>query len=316
MKKYTIDELKSICCTDRATFRDIINAAKARRQTLIETFEETRNATPDETVTALIEKLGHTEAREAICELIAQTSEHDGRISWQSREYGDDTALPVEWLRDSYMPIDCIHPAHRDQIALAAIEQLPTWEQAKAADIAAAVAGVEIDEAMEEIIVAEVQEELDTIAAEQEARRAELADVPEWVHDPDQYNGRYDYREAVTACALSAIIDDGYITKDGHTVDDLTREELENRVHDDLWIDDAVTGNASGSFYCSAWRAESAIAHNWELIGVMSQDWDLQDVVKRGAECIDVMLRCYLLSGCISDALDRLEAENLISYGD
>lgn len=316
MKKYTIDELKSICCTDRAAFRDIINAAKARRQTLIETFEETRNEGAAQTVAALIEKLGHAEARAAVCELIAQTSEHDGRISWQSREYGDDTALPVEWLRDSYMPIDCIHPAHRDQIARAALEALPTWEQAEAADIAAAVAGFDIEEAMEEIIVAEVQEELDTIAAELEARRAELADVPEWVPDPDQWNGRYDYREAVTACALSAIIAE-YLPR-GVAEYDGSREELEERLNDELWTDDAVTGNGSGSFYCSAWRAETALRGNWDLLADALREFGRNgvDVLEEGAEAMDVTLRCYLLAECIAAALDRLEAEDLIRYGE
>lgn len=155
-------------------------------------------------------------------------------------------------------------------------------------------------------------------AAEQEARRAELADIPEWVHDPDQWDGRYDYREAVTACAMSAIIDDGYITKEGRVVDDLTREELEERLSNELWTSDSVTGNGSGSFFFSSWRAETALRGNWGLLAEALRGFgqDGVDVLEEGAEAMDVTLRCYLLSECITAALDRLEAEDLITYGD
>lgn len=298
MKKYTIDELKAICCTDRAAFRDIINAAKARRMTLVETVEENRTEGPAQTVAALIERLGHAGALAAISEMIAQTNERDGRISQRARELGTLSAMPAEWLRDSYMPLDCIHPAHRDQIARAALDaHLTSWELAEAADI----------------------------AAEAEARRAELADVPEWVHDPGRLNGRYDYHEAIAACVLSSLIDDGYITKGGRVVDDLTREELEERLNDELWIDDAVTGNGSGSFFVSSWRAETALRGNCGLLAEVLREFGQDgvdvleegaDVLEEGAEAMDVTIRCFLLSGCIAAALDRLEAEGLISYGD
>jgi len=88
--------------------------------------------------------------------------------------------------------------------------------------------------------------------------------------------------------------------------DDL--EELEQYLNDTLWIEDSVTGNASGSYYCNAWEAEEAIAHNWDLLAEALEAFgqDGTDVLKNGAEAMDVTIRCYVLGYAISDALDDI----------
>ena len=43
-------------------------------------------------------------------------------------------------------------------------------------------------------------------------------------------------------------------------------DSLEEKLNDDLWIEDSVTGNASGSYYCNSYKAEESIAHNWDLL--------------------------------------------------
>ena len=71
------------------------------------------------------------------------------------------------------------------------------------------------------------------------------------------------------------------------------RDGLEEKLNDDLWTVDSVTGNASGSYTFNTYKAEEYICHNLDLL----------------AEACDVTIRCYLLSGAISDVLDELEDE-------
>lgn len=115
----------------------------------------------------------------------------------------------------------------------------------------------------------------------------------------------YNYLEAVTADVLE------YIKNDVNLSDYDSREELEEALNDKLWTVDSVTGNASGSYYCNAWRAEEALSHNWDLLAealeVFGQDGT--DILKQGAEAMDVTIRCYLLGQAIAEALDELEEE-------
>ena len=116
---------------------------------------------------------------------------------------------------------------------------------------------------------------------------------------------RYNYREAITADVLEYI-------RENIDLEEWRgkRDELGEQLNDDLWIADSVTGNASGSYYCNAWRAEEAIAHNWDLLTeAMMELCDGVDILEKGAEWCDATIRCYLLNSCISDALDELEDE-------
>lgn len=89
------------------------------------------------------------------------------------------------------------------------------------------------------------------------------------------------------------------------------REGLEEQLNDDLWICDSVTGNASGSYYCNTWEAEEALCHNWDLLAEALTEFgqDGIDVLKQGAEAMDVTIRCYLLGQAIAEALEELAEE-------
>ena len=116
---------------------------------------------------------------------------------------------------------------------------------------------------------------------------------------------RYDYLEAVTADVLE------YIKNEINLSDYDSREDLEEALNDELWTVDSVTGNASGSYYCNTWRAEEALSHNWDLLAEALEEFgqDGTDVLKQGAEAMDVTIRCYLLGQAIAEALDELEEE-------
>ena len=119
----------------------------------------------------------------------------------------------------------------------------------------------------------------------------------------------YNYLEQVTTDAKEAIIEN----MEYWDFDD--REELEEVAHDELWADDSVTGNGSGSYFFSTWKAEEALCHNWDLLAEALTEFDGDtDILRQGAEACDVTIRCYLLSQAIAAALDELEEEGKISY--
>ena len=121
---------------------------------------------------------------------------------------------------------------------------------------------------------------------------------------------RYDYLEAVTTDVKEAILE--HI----NDWDFNDREELEEIAKDELWIDDAVTGNASGSYYCNSYSAEEALCHNWDLLEEAADEFeqDIDELFRAGAETADVTIRCYLLGQAISAAIDELEEEGKIAY--
>ena len=89
------------------------------------------------------------------------------------------------------------------------------------------------------------------------------------------------------------------------------KEDLFQELYDNLWLNDSVTGNASGSYTFNAWEAEENICHNLELLGEALNEFGCEAsyILERGAEACDVTIRCYLLGECLSVVLDELEEE-------
>lgn len=116
----------------------------------------------------------------------------------------------------------------------------------------------------------------------------------------------YNYLEAVTSDILDYI-------KEEINLDEWkgNRDGLEEKLNDELWTVDSVTGNASGSYTFNTWEAEENLAHNWDLLAEALDEFgqDGTDILKQGAEAMDVTIRCYLLGQAIAEALDELEEE-------
>ena len=117
------------------------------------------------------------------------------------------------------------------------------------------------------------------------------------------YDDRYDYREAVKEDILQ------YINDEISFEDFDTLEELEEKLNEELWTADSVTGNASGSYTCSTWEAEENICHNLDLLGEALEAFEsgADYLINNGAEAADVTIRCYLLGECITAALEEIE---------
>lgn len=119
----------------------------------------------------------------------------------------------------------------------------------------------------------------------------------------------YNYLEAMK----SDIMD--YIRNDVNTNEFTSREELEERLNDDLWTVDSVTGNGSGSYYCNSYKSMECVLDNMDLLEEMCGEFgvDNETIGKKfleGAwEWMDVSIRCYLLGQAISEALDDMEDE-------
>ena len=121
---------------------------------------------------------------------------------------------------------------------------------------------------------------------------------------------KYNYMAAVTADAKRAILENM------NSWNFADREELEEVSNDNLWVNDSVTGNGSGSYTFSTWQAEEYLCHNMDKLEEACDEFgqDIGDAVKEGAEACDVTIRLYLLEFAISAAIDELEEEGKIKY--
>lgn len=121
----------------------------------------------------------------------------------------------------------------------------------------------------------------------------------------------YDYYEEVKNAVEEAATSE-YTLK---MLEPMDLNKYEEKLNDALWIDDSVTGNASGSYFFNRYEAEEALAHNWDLATEALQEFGYNDVdiLEKGAEWVDVTIRCYILSSCIAEYIDKnrqeLEAE-------
>lgn len=102
--------------------RAAVALTTARRDLLI--LMHQKNSSAAETVAELIGRIGYQAARETIAEAVRGRGAWDGRISEAARIWAAeiDTAADRGMLLDHYLISDAIHPAHIDQIALAAAE--------------------------------------------------------------------------------------------------------------------------------------------------------------------------------------------------
>ena len=120
----------------------------------------------------------------------------------------------------------------------------------------------------------------------------------------------YDYLDEMRQDVRNAI-------EEGYSLDEWRgrRDELEEKLNGDLWIDDGVTGNASGSYYCNSYKAMQAVMDNMDLLQEALDEFcaDYNDIGRRFVagdwEYFDVTVRCYLLNSIISDVLDDIEAD-------
>ena len=120
----------------------------------------------------------------------------------------------------------------------------------------------------------------------------------------------YNYQEAILEDVKN------YITEN-YTAEEIkenllcrNRDEGIEKLNDEMWIDDSVTGNASGSYTFNTWQAEENLCHNMDLLKEALEEFGCGiEYLERGAEACDVTIRCYLLYGAISEVIEEFENE-------
>jgi len=117
----------------------------------------------------------------------------------------------------------------------------------------------------------------------------------------------YNYYDEVLQAVEEAV-------KDGYSPEMLEPVDLDDyaeKLNEALWVDDSVTGNASGSYFCNSYKAEEALAGNWGLAAEALEMFGCDGInpFDKGAEWVDVTIRCYLLNSCISDYIENNEEE-------
>ena len=122
----------------------------------------------------------------------------------------------------------------------------------------------------------------------------------------------YDYKEAVKEDVKDYV-------RENYSADEIrenletsaARSDFEEKLKNDLWTQDSVTGNGSGSYTLDTWQAKKNLCHNFDLLLEVCDEFgqDFRKMFIKGAEACDVAIRCYLLPGAISEALDEIENE-------
>lgn len=113
----------------------------------------------------------------------------------------------------------------------------------------------------------------------------------------------YNYREEMAQDIKE------YIRENESEFEGLDIDELRDKLYDDLWTEDSVTGNASGSYTFNRFRAEEYIKDNLDLLGEayeeLSTPEDLgRELIDQNYENMDVTIRCYLLYQVIDEVLE------------
>lgn len=90
-------------------------------------------------------------------------------------------------------------------------------------------------------------------------------------------------------------------------------KEFAEDMNDKLWTEDAVTGNASGSYTFNRAEAEEYVKDNLELCSEAMREFctPAEEVAEHflndDYEYFDVSIRCYLLSQAILEVAEELE---------
>ena len=106
---------------------------------------------------------------------------------------------------------------------------------------------------------------------------------------------KYDYYESIKEDILNYYTDE-QLQKDY------------NELYDEMFNDDSITGNASGSYTFNAYEAEENLCHNMDLLKEACEMFgcDVSEEIERGPETCDVTIRCYLLGQVLQDIKDGL----------
>lgn len=116
---------------------------------------------------------------------------------------------------------------------------------------------------------------------------------------------RYDYYTAV----YNDVED--YYNQNKDAYEGLDSDELIEKLNDDCFVEDSVTGNASGSYTFNIYEAEENICHNTDLLAGACEEFGRNPAtLLLDPEAADVTIRCYFLGQVVSDFVRGLDLDN------
>lgn len=120
----------------------------------------------------------------------------------------------------------------------------------------------------------------------------------------------YDYLEQVTADVRDYVEQEIDLTEWAGD-----RDGLEEKLNDDLWTCDSVTGNSSGSYTFNRVQAQIYVLDGMDELQEAVNEFGIdsetigEKFLESGWEYFDVTIRCYLLGQAIAAVLDDLEED-------
>lgn len=114
------------------------------------------------------------------------------------------------------------------------------------------------------------------------------------------------YKEVYNdACAVAAENFYGYLENS----EDF--DEAWDEFYEDLFVDDSVTGNGSGSYWFNSKKAEESLGEfiwDEDIVWLLeAMGYTVEEVVKQGPEAADVIIRCAMLGHVYGDVEDYIE---------
>lgn len=117
---------------------------------------------------------------------------------------------------------------------------------------------------------------------------------------------KYNYLESIKEDVKNYIEEN----KENESYDFNNKEEVKQLLFDDLWIEDSVTGNGSGSYYCNSYKARESLQGNEDLLIEALEEFgnDAEGYKKSltDPEFADVTIRCYLLNQAIDEVVEEM----------
>lgn len=120
----------------------------------------------------------------------------------------------------------------------------------------------------------------------------------------------YDYLEQVTADVRDYVEQEVDLSEWAGD-----RDGLEEKLNDDLWTCDSVTGNGSGSYTFNRVQAQIYVLDGMDELQEAVNEFGIdsetigEKFLESDWEYFDVTIRCYLLGQAIAAVLDDLEED-------
>lgn len=120
----------------------------------------------------------------------------------------------------------------------------------------------------------------------------------------------YDYKKAIENDIIT------YLNENLKYYDCSDFDELKEKLVEDLFNADGVTGNICGSYTLNRFIAKEYVLDNLDLLKeasegfLISKEKVADDFLNGEWEELDTIIRCYLLDECLNEVLDSYDLDN------